>query len=70
MNIKAGEIGVDILKYEIKNKQLVGTRKEAIYQSFCTLLKNREEYDKMSTACNPYEDGFAVKRIVDIRMHP
>ena len=30
------------------------------------LLENREEYEKMSKACNPYGDGHACKRIADI----
>ena len=30
------------------------------------LLENKEEYEKMSKASNPYGDGFASKRIVDI----
>ena len=27
---------------------------------------NKEEYEKMSHACNPYGDGHACKRIADI----
>lgn len=46
--------------------KLVGTSEEIIYQSFKQLLENKEEYDKMSKASNPYGDGFACKRIVDI----
>jgi len=30
------------------------------------LLENREEYEKMSRASNPYGDGFACSRIADI----
>ena len=29
-------------------------------------LTDKEEYEKMSTASNPYGDGFASKRIVEI----
>ena len=46
--------------------KLVGTEEEIIYQNFKTLLENKEEYDKMSKASNPYGDGFASKRIADI----
>lgn len=46
--------------------RLVGTDEETIYQAFTELLENREEYDKMSKACNPYGDGFACKRIADV----
>lgn len=46
--------------------RLVGTDEEVIYQNFKQLLENREEYEKMSTASNPYGDGFACKRIADI----
>lgn len=46
--------------------KLVGTNEETIYKEFKTLLDNREEYEKMSHASNPYGDGFACKRIADI----
>lgn len=46
--------------------KLVGTEEENIYQNFKLLLENREEYDKMSKASNPYGDGFACRRIADI----
>jgi UDP-N-acetylglucosamine 2-epimerase (non-hydrolysing) len=46
--------------------KLVGTSEERIYQSFKELLENKEEYDKMSKASNPYGDGVASKRIADI----
>lgn len=46
--------------------KLVGTEEETIYKEFKTLLQNKEEYDKMSKASNPYGDGFACKRIADI----
>ena len=29
------------------------------------LLNNKEEYNRMSKASNPYGDGFASKRITD-----
>lgn len=46
--------------------KLVGTEEEIIYQNFKELLENKEEYNKMSQASNPYGDGFACKRIADI----
>lgn len=46
--------------------KLVGTEEEIIYQNFKMLLENKEEYEKMSNASNPYGDGFASKRIADI----
>ena len=46
--------------------KLVGTEEETIYNEFTKLLTEKEEYDKMSQASNPYGDGFACKRIADI----
>ncbi|AMC94609.1 UDP-N-acetyl glucosamine 2-epimerase [Erysipelothrix larvae] len=46
--------------------KLVGTEEEAIYSSFKSLLEDVEAYNKMSRASNPYGDGFASKKIVDI----
>lgn len=46
--------------------KLVGTDEETIYANFKELLENKEAYDKMSQASNPYGDGFACKRIADI----
>lgn len=46
--------------------KLVGTDEEVIYKNFKRLLENENEYTKMSTASNPYGDGFACKRIADI----
>lgn len=46
--------------------KLVGTNEETIYNSFKLLLENKEEYEKMSHACNPYGDGHACERIADI----
>lgn len=46
--------------------KLVGTDEEVIYKNFKELLENKEAYDKMSKATNPYGDGFACKRIADI----
>jgi UDP-N-acetylglucosamine 2-epimerase (non-hydrolysing) len=46
--------------------KLVGTNEETIYKEFRNLLDNKEEYDKMSRASNPYGDGFACRRIADV----
>ena len=46
--------------------KLVGTDEETIYTEFKRLLNDKNEYDKMSKASNPYGDGFACKRIADI----
>lgn len=46
--------------------KLVGTDEQVIYENFKLLLENKEEYEKMSRASNPYGDGFASKRIADI----
>lgn len=46
--------------------KLVGTDEEMIYNHFKLLLEDKDEYEKMSKASNPYGDGFACKRIADI----
>ena len=46
--------------------RLVGTDEETIYSTFKLLLEDRDAYEKMSHACNPYGDGHACKRIADI----
>lgn len=46
--------------------KLVGTDEETIYANFKELLEDKDAYDKMSKASNPYGDGFACKRIADI----
>ena len=45
--------------------KLVGTNEEKIYIETKKLLDNKEEYNKMSHASNPYGDGFTSKYIVD-----
>lgn len=49
--------------------KLVGTEEETIYATFKALLNNKEEYEKMSKASNPYGDGTACKQIADILIH-
>ena len=46
--------------------KLVGTEEETIYNEFCRLLSDQDEYEAMSKASNPYGDGHACERIVDI----
>ena len=45
--------------------KLVGTNKEVIIEEAQKLLDNKEEYEKMSKAHNPYGDGKACERIVE-----
>jgi UDP-N-acetylglucosamine 2-epimerase (non-hydrolysing) len=44
--------------------KLAGTNEETIYRMARELLNNRNEYEKMAKASNPYGDGQASKRIV------
>ena len=46
--------------------KLVGTDEEVIYENFKKLLENKDAYDAMARANNPYGDGQACKRIADI----
>lgn len=46
--------------------KLVGTNEEKIYHEFKKLLNDKDEYETMSKASNPYGDGHACKRIADI----
>lgn len=46
--------------------KLVGTDKEKILEEANILLNNIEAYDKMAHAVNPYGDGKASERIVEI----
>lgn len=46
--------------------KLAGTEEETIYSILSELLENQKEYEKMSTAKNPYGDGHASEKIVDI----
>ena len=46
--------------------KLVGTSEEVIYREFTRLLDDKNEYNSMAHAVNPYGDGFACKRIADI----
>lgn len=46
--------------------KLVGTNEAVIYENFRQLLEDREVYDQMSHASNPYGDGTACRQIADI----
>lgn len=46
--------------------KLLGTDEQKIYEETKRLLEDKEEYNKMAKASNPYGDGFASKRIVDV----
>ncbi len=46
--------------------KLVGTEEETIYREFSKLLTEKDAYDAMSHASNPYGDGHACERIADI----
>ena len=46
--------------------KLVGTEEDTIYNEFSRLLSDKDEYEAMSKASNPYGDGHACERIADI----
>lgn len=45
--------------------KLVGTQVDAVRENMLELLENKESYDKMANAKNPYGDGRASDRIMD-----
>jgi len=45
---------------------VVGTSTERIVDAVSTLLDSRQQYDAMANATNPYGDGQASRRIVDV----
>lgn len=45
--------------------KLVGTDADTIYKETIRLLTDKDEYDRMSKASNPYGDGHASERIAD-----
>lgn len=49
--------------------KLVGTSEEVIYREFSRLLTDKNAYNSMSRAVNPYGDGHASERIADILEH-
>lgn len=46
--------------------KLVGTDEESIFTEFHRLLSDTKAYQSMSSATNPYGDGFASRRIADV----
>lgn len=46
--------------------KLVGTEEDNIYNNFKLLLEDQSEYIKMSKASNPYGDGTACKKIMEV----
>lgn len=46
--------------------KLVGTNQQKIYDEARLLLTDKNEYEKMARAINPYGDGKASKRIVNV----
>ena len=46
--------------------KLATTNEERIYTLLTELIQNKEEYDKMAKAANPYGDGTTSKQIADI----
>ena len=45
--------------------KIAGIHKQDILNMAVDLIENRQSYDKMAKAVNPYGDGYASKRIVD-----
>ncbi|MNC02337.1 UDP-N-acetylglucosamine 2-epimerase [compost metagenome] len=51
---------------EVGTLKLVGTDTECIFNEADELLTNKESYNKMSIAKNPYGDGTSSKQIIEI----
>lgn len=51
---------------EAGTAKLIGTKKEDIIREVRNLIENHSEYQKMAKGVNPYGDGLASKRIVEI----
>jgi len=45
--------------------KLAGVEEEDIFSLACELLRDKDAYDKMARAVNPYGDGHACRRIAD-----
>ena len=46
--------------------KLVGSKKETIIQAFTELVENKKKYKAMSNSSNPYGDGTASIKIINI----
>lgn len=51
---------------EAKTAKLVGTKEQDVYASIVALLEDKDLYDEMARAVNPYGDGHAAEKIVDV----
>jgi UDP-N-acetylglucosamine 2-epimerase (non-hydrolysing) len=51
---------------EVGAGKVIGVKTENIFAEVSDLLRNQERYRQMSTARNPFGDGHAAERIVDI----
>ncbi len=51
---------------EAGKSRIVGTKKDNIFREVQQLLDNKDVYGEMSSAINPYGDGKAAGRIVDV----
>ena len=51
---------------EAKTANLVGTKEQDVYESIVALLEDKDLYDEMARAVNPYGDGHAAEKIVDV----
>lgn len=51
---------------EAGTARLLGIERDNIFKGIDLLINNKEEYEKMANAVNPYGDGKASERIVDI----
>ena len=49
--------------------KLIGTDEKVVYEEAKKLLTDRQEYNSMAEACNPYGDGQASRRIVEAILH-
>lgn len=49
--------------------KLVGTSKENIVKETFALINDLKHYNRMATGDNPYGDGFASRRIIDVLEH-
>lgn len=54
---------------EAGTAKLVGTDYDNLFNNLDLLLKNKDEYNKMAKSVNPYGDGKAAERIVDVLMN-
>ncbi len=54
---------------EAGTSKLIGTAEETIYKGIKKILTDKEAYQRMSVVSNPYGDGHASSRIVNILKH-